>query len=151
ARSSALRTASSQLCGEAPITCVMRATAIVRSFLQHEGDLHLDPILANEPTIDLDGLAQDLETRDAPDRHRGALDSALYRLAESLGGRCDDLRDARDRHGPGATTPSREWIVVTRAGRVRPAPSVQRRRHAAGLSREPPPSDASRLGVRARR
>src|SRR5580765_7083419 len=54
ARSSAFRTASSQLWGDAPITCVTRATAIVRSSsVQEEGDLHVDPILDDEPALDL--------------------------------------------------------------------------------------------------
>src|SRR5216117_2944928 len=60
ARSRALRTASSQLCGEAPMTCVMRATAMISS-VQDEGDLHVDPILDDQPALDLDPLAEHLE------------------------------------------------------------------------------------------
>src|SRR4051794_36752000 len=54
ARSRAFRTASSQLWGDAPMICVMRATAIDRLLLQQEDDFHLDPVLGDEPALDLD-------------------------------------------------------------------------------------------------
>src|SRR5207247_10416398 len=72
ARSRALRTASSQLWGEAPMTCVIRATAMtVGSSLEDEGDLHVDPVLDDEAALHLDALGQHLEASNAPQRARG--------------------------------------------------------------------------------
>src|SRR6059036_3538797 len=68
ARSRALRTASSQLCGEAPITCVMRATAMRPPSLGDERDLHVDAVLDDQPALDLDALAEHLEAGDAAQR-----------------------------------------------------------------------------------
>src|SRR5215470_20414246 len=73
ARSSALRTASSQLCGEAPMICVTRATAMCSlSSLEQERDPHVDPILDDEPPLDLHALSGDLEARDPAQGARGA-------------------------------------------------------------------------------
>src|SRR5437773_7508094 len=105
ARSRALRTASSQLCGEAPMTCVMRATAMISS-VQDEGDLHVDPILDDQPALDLDPLAEHLEPGDAAQRARCARHPLLHRLPEAVGGRRDDLGDPGDRHPVLAVTES---------------------------------------------
>src|SRR2546426_4951876 len=105
ARSRALRTASSQLCGEAPMTCVMRATAMISS-VQDEGDLHVDPILDDQPALDLDPLAEHLEPGDAAQRARRARHPLLHCLPEAVGGRRDDLGDPGDRHPALAVTES---------------------------------------------
>src|SRR5205809_7054504 len=97
ARSRALRTASPQLCGEAPMICVMRATAMIPS-VQDEGDLHVDPVLDDQPALDLDPLAEHPEAGDAAPRARRARHPLLDRLAEAVGGRRDDLGDPGDRH-----------------------------------------------------
>src|SRR2546428_12349514 len=97
ARWRALRTASSQLGGEAPMPCVMRATAMASS-LENEGDLHVDPILDDQPALHLDPLAEHLEPGDAAQRARGAHHPLLDRLPEAVGGRRDDLGDPGDRH-----------------------------------------------------
>src|SRR5262249_39233103 len=104
ARSSALRTASSQLWGDAPITCVMRATAMVLPFgpiphsLEQEHDLHVHPVLDDLSAVDLDPLADDLESRDVAERARGTGETFVDRLPKSIGGGGDDLRHPRDCH-----------------------------------------------------
>src|SRR5262249_4775233 len=72
ARSSALRTASSQLCGEAPMICVTRATAMLISSVEQERDPHVDAVLDDQPALDLDALPGHLEARDAAERARRA-------------------------------------------------------------------------------
>src|SRR2546427_8629185 len=99
ARSSAFRTASSQLCGDAPMICVMRATAILdRSSLEHEHHLHVDPILDDQPALHLDALLHHLDAGDVAERARRPFHTLLHRLAQALGRRRPDLGDARDRH-----------------------------------------------------
>src|SRR5262245_10892557 len=103
ARSSALRTASSQLWGDAPITCVMRATAMVLPFrpdpsLEQKHDLHVHPVLDDLSAVDLDPLADDLESRDVAERARGTGETSLDRLPTSIGGGGDDLRHPCDCH-----------------------------------------------------
>src|SRR2546426_2512281 len=85
ARSRALRTASSQLCGDAPMICVMRATAIRSPSVEHERDLHVHPVLDDEATFDLHALADHLEPGDAAERPGGAGEPLLHRLPEAIG------------------------------------------------------------------
>src|SRR5262245_58946062 len=96
ARSSALRTASSQLWGDAPITCVMRATAM-RS-LQQEDELHLHAILGDVPALHLDALARHLEPGDVAQGPGRPGHAFLDGFPEPVGGRRDDLRHPRDCH-----------------------------------------------------
>src|SRR4029450_10543974 len=105
ARSSALCTASSQLCGDAPMICVMRATAMWS--LQEEDELHLDAVLRDLAALDLDPLPQHLEPRDVADRPRGARQTLLDGFPEPVGGRRDDLRHPRDSHPLRVPAPSR--------------------------------------------
>src|SRR5262249_10625446 len=141
ARSSAFRTASSQLCGEAAMICVMRATAM-RPVLREEGHLHLDPVLDDQPAQDLDRLADHLEPRDPADRARGARQALLHRLAEAVLRRRDDLRDPGDGHGRLATSgragaqggvyfplfflPPRSWLIALAAASPRLPPRSPR-------------------------
>src|SRR3989442_15955451 len=105
ARWGALRTASSQRCGEAPMTCVVLATAMISS-VQDEGDLHVDPILDDQPALALDPLAEPLEPGDAAQRARRARHPLLHRPPEAVGGRRDDLGDPGARHPALAVTES---------------------------------------------
>src|SRR5262245_56086753 len=98
ARSRAFRTASSQLCGEAPMIWVTRATAMPSPSVQQERDLHVDPVLDDEPPLDLDALADDLEPGDAAERPRGTPEAFLDRLAEAVLRGRDHLRHAGHRH-----------------------------------------------------
>src|SRR5262245_50229712 len=102
ARSSALRTASSQLWGEAPITCVMRATAI-RS-LQQEDELHLHAILGDVPALHLDALARHLEPGDVAHGPGRAGHAFFDGFPEPVGGRRDDLRHPRNCHAVGVAS-----------------------------------------------
>src|SRR3989442_5362566 len=131
ARSRALRTASSQLCGEAPMTCVMRATAMISS-VQNEGDLHVDPILDDQPALDLDPLAEHLEPGDAAQRARRARHPFLDRFPEAVGGRRDDLGDPGDRHPVLAVTDSSDLAQA-------PVWRPYCRPHASARPRPPPP------------
>src|SRR4029453_4459005 len=96
ARSSALRTASSQLWGDAPMICVMRATAM--TLLQQEDDLHVDAVLGDLAALHLDALPQHLEPGDVAQRPRGAGQALLDGFPEPVGGRGDDLGPPRDCH-----------------------------------------------------
>src|SRR5206468_1815679 len=85
ARSSAFRTASSQLWGDAPMICVMRATAILdRSSLEHEDHLHVDPILDDQPALHLDALLHHLDAGDVAERARRPLTAAGVALGVAL-------------------------------------------------------------------
>src|SRR5262249_55556821 len=65
ARSKALRTASSQLCGDAPMIWVCRATAMGRllssRLIEDEDDLHVHPVLDDLAVGDLHPLIDHLE------------------------------------------------------------------------------------------